>query len=301
MRWTPAGCALLLAWTPTWAQGGKLDDAGDATRDGGSSARAPSSSEAEDDEDDDAVECDACAELVFRLMLAPWSVPRTLLESERQLARWYDDYPYARSSGYVGLHYAPRYDTPTDAEPLTTGPERERSQRWAGQASLEGGANLDGVGRGGVRARLLMPVPIELEAEGIGFVEQDATNTDWASLSAARLQWRFAEATSVQLRTGVGLLHWYEDAHANDPEPLQAHERSTLGFDLGYGFDAYVSAPFVLSGEGHVGALGAAFTWQARATLGVLFGPVEWYAGYQEVSIGGVSLGGPVTGLRAFL
>jgi hypothetical protein len=71
--------------------------------------------------------------------------------------------------------------------------------------------------------------------------------------------------------------------------------------DLGYGFDAFVGKPFVLSVDGRAGILRRAFTWQARATLGAMFGPIEWYAGYDEVNIGGVSLGGPVTGLRAFL
>lgn len=293
--------ALLLMLAPSLAFAGKLDDAGDATRDDRNSDSYSSSSDDDDDDEASEVECDVCAEFVLRLMLAPWWVPRDVLGSERQIALWYDDYPYARSAGYVGLRYEPEWDTPTYAEPVTTGPEREQGQRWAAQASLEGGANLEGVGRGGVRARLLMPVPIELEAESIGFLEQDVDGTDWATLSAGRFNWRFAEATSVQFRSSVGLVHWYEDSQGNETEPLTPEQRSRLGFDLGYGFDAFVARPFILNAEGHVGAVGGAFTWQARGTLGAMFGPVEWYAGYQEVNIGGVSLGGPVTGVRAFL
>jgi hypothetical protein len=292
--------ALLIAGAPSLAFAGKLDEAGDATREDEDSG----SDSWSDDEDDDSVttvECDACAYLLVRVIFSPWSLPRELLESDRQTELWYDDYPYARSYGYVGLRYEPLPETPRYAEPVTTGVERDRSQRWAAQASLEGGANLDGVGRGAIRARMLMPVPIELEVEAAGLVEQDPSGTDWATLSAGRLNWRFAEATSVQFRTSVGVLHWFEDADANDGDELSAEQRTTPGFDFGYGFDAFVHRPFILSAEGHLGALGEAFTWQARATLGAMFGPVEGYAGYQELNVGGVSLGGPLAGIRAFL
>jgi hypothetical protein len=233
-------------------------------------------------------------------LFAPWSVPRELLGSERQLDLWYDDYPYARSSGYVGLRLRPFDDSRPESE-TTTGPDPAGGQRWAAQAAVEGGANLDGIGRGALRARLLMPVPLELEFEGIGFLEEDAGTTDWATLSAGRLVWRFAEATTVQFRTGLGVLHWYEDDDPQAEVPLTRAERERLGVDLGYGFDAFVHRPFVLAFEGRLGALGEAFLWQARGTLGAMWGPVEWYAGYHEVNVGGVSLGGPVTGLRGFL
>jgi hypothetical protein len=290
---------LLALLVPAVAAAGKLDDAGRATR---QSPAADEDRDESDDDEDSGAECgEACAELFVQVLLLPWSLPRAALGSERQLERWYDDYPYATRAGYVGLRYAPL----PDMSPLRDSYPRDEvapsAQRWAAQARIEGGANLDGVGRAGALARLLTPAPVELEASWLGFLERDGAGLDWAHLSGLRLNWRFAEASSIQFRTGIGYQHWFEDREPLAESPLTAEQRSRPGADLGYGFDAFVAKPFLLSAEGRVGVLGNAFSWQARATLGALFGPVEWYAGYDEVNIGGVSLGGPVTGLRGFL
>lgn len=299
---------LPLLWAtsvPRVALAGKLDDAGRATRHSPSSHVSSSDRDDEDDgdeDDDGSSDCDEdCAELVAEVLLLPWSLPRALLASNRQVELWYDDYPYAKRSGYVGVRYEPLPAAmgAVAAEPQE-GPEAG-AQRWAGQARVEGGANLDGVGRAGAVVRVLMPVPIELEAAWLGFVERDGSTTDWAQLSGLRLNWRFAESRTVQFRTSLGYQHWFEDEEPLSGQPLTDEQRSQPGADLGYGFDAFVGKPFVLAAEGRLGVLGQALTWQARATLGAMFGPVEWYAGYDEVNIGGVSLGGPVTGLRGFL
>jgi hypothetical protein len=280
---------------------GKLDDAGDRIRE---SHRTSTSDESDDDESDDDGESDcsaACAELVAQVVLLPFSLPRVVLGSDRQVELWYDDYPYANRAGYVGHRYEPLSgaELPMDSE-LQNAPEPGK-QRWAAQGRVEGGATFDGIGRAAALARVLMPVPIELEASWLGFAEREGPATDWAQLSGLRINWRFAEARTVQFRTSLGYQHWFEDSESGSDEPLTHDERSRPGAELGYGFDAFVGKPFVLSAEGRIGLLGQTYSWQARATLGAMFGPVEWYAGYDEVNVGGVSLGSPIAGLRGFL
>lgn len=290
--------SLLLATFTHPARAGGLDDAGRATRERPSGGHEDAE-ESEHDSSSDSDCDDACAEAVAQILFLPWSAPRAVLASDRRVERWYDDYPYARRAGYLDLRY--------EAPPGFAGDESEANpapagdQVWAAQARVEGGANLEGVGRAGVLARLLMPVPIELEVSWLGLAERDGPALDWAQLSGLRLNWRFAEARSVQFRTGIGYQHWVEDAETSGAEPLTDEQRSQPGAELGYGFDAFVGKPFVLSAEGRVGVLGQAFSWQARATLGAMWGPLEWYAGYDELNVGGVSLGGPIAGLRGFL
>ena len=105
----------------------------------------------------------------------------------------------------------------------------------------------------------------------------------------AHLSVRFAYNESWQFRIGLGSRH------------LISEGESSLGFDSVYGIDVFLGRPFVLGLEGHLGNLGAAFSWQLRAQLGVLLGPVEFFGGYDALGIGSATINGPVAGLRLWL
>jgi hypothetical protein len=160
----------------------------------------------------------------------------------------------------------------------------------SGQVRAEGGYILGGVYRGGFGARLMTPLPLELDVNFHALAEPLPDNTvDRSTFGNAHLGFRFAQSERVQFRTGLGHQQ-FADRQGIEP-----------GIDFFYGFEAELGAHLILAVGGNLGSAGHAFVGQARATLGVMLGRVEMYAGYDHVSIGGVLLGGPTAGLRAWL
>jgi hypothetical protein len=82
--------------------------------------------------------------------------------------------------------------------------------------------------------------------------------------------------------------------------------RSVFGIDALYGIDIFWIRPLTTSLEMTAGSLGSAWVFEPRATMGVVIGSGEVYAGYDALWIGSTNggptanLGGPVVGLRAY-
>lgn len=81
---------------------------------------------------------------------------------------------------------------------------------------------------------------------------------------------------------------------------------SVFGIDALYGIDIFWIRPLTTSLEMTAGSLGSAWVFEPRATMGVVIGFGEVYAGYDALWIGSTNggptanLGGPVVGLRAY-
>jgi len=217
-----------------------------------------------------------------------------VLEPMDRGAPRFEDYPYSRGSNGLVVYPAPE---PTDA--VVEPPMDDESavleapapgKPIAGQIRAEGSYILGGVYRGGLVARLMTPFRLELDGNFFAFAEPlDDGSVDRSTFGNAHLGVRFAESEHVQFRTGLGYRQ-YADQRSIEP-----------GIDFFYGFEAELGAHLVLAAGVNAGSAGHAFVGQARASLGVMIGRFEIYAGYDHVSIGGVALGGPTAGIQAWL
>lgn len=291
------------------AHGGKIDDAGSAAR-GDSSTRDVPRKPHEDSGESSSSECgEACFELVRVVVLAPWSIPRELLGPHEHTSYLYADYPYRGSSRSL-IHFERPSASHSFLEPESHDDARsEQTQRFAAQVDIEAGTAFD-LHRAGFGLRLMLPIPVELDARWLGLWEPQQGSDDYAAFGHEHVTWRFAQSGSVQFRSGVGLQHFIENSPSDEQEPFPNEPGASLepgltspqvhhvGGDFFYGFEALVGDPLVLSGQLHLGWVGQAFVWQARTTLGVMLGPVEAYGGYHHIDLGGVPLGGPAAGAR---
>lgn len=71
-----------------------------------------------------------------------------------------------------------------------------------------------------------------------------------------------------------------------------------FGVNVHLGFDLACRQPWIFSTSADLGNLGSAFVVHGRATLGYLWNRCEFLGGYDYLSIGGVSLQGPLAGIR---
>jgi hypothetical protein len=286
------GFAVALLATP--ASAGKLADAGRATRSSSSSSSSRSSS--------DSGTSGCCdrggSDFAILILSSPWTGPYYALETDQRGAPVYEDYPYARGSN--GLLRYPTLEAEADAGEgkVDSATNEERSEAVAprsgksvaAQLRAEGGYILGGLYRGGLGARLMTPGRLELDANFHTFAEPLPNGLDdRATFANVHLGLRFAQSEHVQFHTALG---YQQFADAQGVEP---------GIDFLYGFEVEPGAHLVLSFSGDLGSAGQAFVGQARASLGVMVGPIEVFAGYDHISIGGVELGGPDAGIRAWL
>lgn len=287
------GLASFLISSP--ANAGKLADAGRAARTppSSSSSRSSSSSSSCDvhsSRDDDGTG----AAIAILILTSPWTLPNMALEPTDRGAPTFEDYPYSRGSNGL-LRYPASQPAESGEEPpvrdASTDDETPVSKKTVlGQIRAEGSYILGGVYRGGLGARLMMPFRLELDGTFYALAEPLGDgNVDQATFADAHLGVRFAESEHVQFHTGFGY-EQYADQRSTEP-----------GFDFFYGFEAELGARLVLAAGVDAGAVGHAFVGQARASLGVMIGRFEIYAGYDHVSIGGVALGGPTAGVQAWL
>lgn len=254
------------------------------------------------------------------ILSSPWLLPHMALESRRapgsvERTR-FAPYPYAYgASGHIVSELPPTTlptdhgifeidgavllgddpnstgTTPPDPPPAEpTDPGAEHGYPVAFQLSGETGLDLGGtIWRHQLGARFQFPWRLDVDTDWALFSEYTNKNSDHMVLGREHLALRFAESAKVQFRTGIGARHLWDS------------QGWVHGFDLTYGFDAFPARPIVLSAEGSLGSLGKAFAPTVRATLGVLIGPVEIAAGWDQRWISDVTFGGPLVALRGWL
>jgi hypothetical protein len=124
------------------------------------------------------------------------------------------------------------------------------------------------------------------------FVEQlpaPRGGVDQLLIGDLNLTLRIAQHEQAQVYAGLGVRGLIDGAS------------STAGINTTYGLDLFPLAPLVISLQGDLGHLGAAFYLEGRATLGVTLGRLELYAGYEATLIGDVGFHDPTFGLRIWL
>ena len=190
-------------------------------------------------------------------------------------------FPYRR--GFAGYHVRGE-DGP--------GPGR----RSAANASVEGAYLYDDVWRGAASLRVAF-VPVEIVSRTSYLVEApEGDPVDAMYLGDAAIMFVPAREREYTVRIGGGIRYMIDGR-----TPGLGRRDYAMGFDFGAGFDLFPRRPLVVSGRVDAGHLWKAWVLQARATVGVIAGPIELYAGYDHLQIARARLGGPVLGVRGWL
>jgi len=264
--------ALFIGLTPTGALAGKLDKVAKEIRSGSSSA---SNDNGYDRDSFDSDYHGEYSESVVDIILFPWRLPYKLIDDGRNRNLGFAAYPYSGDTdGYLRANDK---TTPSFTDQLAF--------RLRGDASYQ----MDGLWRGAIGARILLPMRFELDSEWRLYKENNRGETqDSAIIGNAHLAYRFAQNAYLQFRTGVGYQQWIDE------------EGSEYGLDFTYGFDAFPGRPWIISLDAGLGSLGAAFVARVRATVGVNIASVEFLAGYEYIDVNGIALTGPLLGARSW-
>lgn len=158
---------------------------------------------------------------------------------------------------------------------------------FAGRAGFQWGSDFDNLQWRGISFLLEHRCGLGIGLQWDSFAEtQVGASADRLHLADLNLLYRLIEGERFQWRAGLGV-DWIGD---------------TAGTDAGINFttqaDLYPLAPWHLSGELDVGALGDAEALHAAVRAGVCLDRWELFGGYEHREIGGVRLGGPVFGLQ---
>jgi len=172
----------------------------------------------------------------------------------------------------------------------------ERSTRtWRLDATAEGAYAFNDTARTNAGVRIFSGA-LELSASANLFVAPYGTGAsvfgtviDTAWLGDVGGSLASPTADGVHFHYGGGALYWNNEGQG-----------ATGGYGS-YGIDFFPLDPIIISTVAKVGGLGGQWYFDIRGTAGVSLGQIEAYVGYSHLSVGGVSLGGPLMGIRMWL
>lgn len=100
------------------------------------------------------------------------------------------------------------------------------------------------------------------------------------------VMWDLFPTDRLRTRAGVGF-NWLSDQYGSE-----------AGLNLTLATELRITKRILMTGEVDFGNLGDADLIHSRVTAGFQHGPVEWYAGYDHLDIGGIEIQGVIGGLR---
>jgi hypothetical protein len=273
-----------------------------ASNSGRSSSSDEASSSANDDTGDPSLFGQIAGALFVDVVLSPFTLPHAALEAGPAPPGGWSllSRPYEGGARGYFVHVAPTSGSdasPDDVpEPDLRAISPDARRDVAFQLAAEGMLPAEHVGRVQARARLLTVTRFDLDTAYARYFEEDSGGGATSAWSGqTHVTYRFAQGERAQFRAGLGLRHWADD------------RGSTFGLDLIYGVDIFWARPITTSLEVTGGWVGDAWAFGARATLGVVLGHGELYAGYDATWMGDTAasgatanLGGPVAGVRAY-
>ncbi len=219
--------------------------------------------------------------LALYIVASPWWLPHAALGDQWGRPFAYLSHPYADGhSGYVlqAGRDAPGHDA------------SGRAVLGAGtsvRASVEGGLIDPTMTRFGLAGRISGSSRFEVETRWDLFSEAlpgGAIDQLW--LGDVTVTWQHAVGRHGQFRSGLGV------------RALVDRGETTYGINFTYGMDLYPVRPLVLHAAVDLGTVGQAVVTQVQASFGLMLGPLELYAGYDQTWIDDIDLGGPTVGLR---
>ena len=209
------------------------------------------------------------AKAVVTVVTSPIWAPQEILEDDGVSPGYFLRYPYA--DGNVGSMAA------------------DEVKAFAGRVLVEGSRDFAGVDRG--RGHFLLTSASRLGVQvGWTYMTEEISGggVDALSIVKARPFYRFAQHAKVQMRIGLGSQWMLDDAGTEE------------GLSVSYEADFFWQEPLVVSACLEAGGLGNASASGWRVTAGVIVSSAEFYAGYDSVTIGSVTIRGPVAGARVW-
>ncbi|MDA1014728.1 MAG: hypothetical protein O3A00_09795 [Planctomycetota bacterium] len=269
--------AMLLAYTSTATADGKLSALRDEVR-----SESPSpDSEPEpkkrvdhehdhcDDDDDDSF----LGSVFLFAITSPWWAPIAAFDTGHAQAAQFPEHPYDNVPGALVIMSEQKDDIST----------------WIARLRTEYGTDFDGLHRIGGKLLLDTSERIGFDADWNVWEEDMARGfKDSLWTGDANLVYRFAQNEHIQFRSGLGVA-WLRDSAATD-----------FGFNSTYSVDIYPRWPWSLSAELDLGKLGRESRTHFRATAGVVWSSLEFYAGYDILKVGSTTLDGVVFGFQVW-
>lgn len=239
-----------------------------------------SSSRSSRDRDDDWDDDDDCDESLFGRIFgppivfalsSPWWGPHVMLDDD--FANWADfaEAPYA--DGHDGFL-------------LIESAGRETGRVWTSRLTVDSGHDFDDLHRIGTRLVVDTSARLGFDTEWNQWVERVPGGHDSLSTGDFNVVIRFAQQEQVQFHSGLGF-NWLADA-----------DDSEFGFNFTYGVDLFPHDPWIVSSTLDLGTLGGAGLLHSRTSVGVIFGGVEVFTGFDYQRIGSADLHGLTAGLR---
>ena len=201
---------------------------------------------------------------------SPFWAPHWLLDDNYSVPEYFPRFPYDNTPGYL-------------VEQGTPAPSRS----FAGRLDADYVEAFDHLDL--INAHLLISTTSRLEFDGrIQHLGEPLGNgrEDELWIGDCNVMFRFAQSSSAQFRAGLGI-NWLNDPGQTD-----------LGFNFTYGVDVFPVKPLIFSTVMDAGTLGHAGMFRFRATAGAIYGPIEFYTGYEYTDIGRASWNGLIGGVR---
>jgi hypothetical protein len=207
--------------------------------------------------------------------------------------------PQGIGPGGYGLGYPGKRRPPLHAPDYAYSPypyaQEGSSRTWRLDATAEGAYAFNDTARTNVGVRIFSGA-LELSASANLFVAPYGTG---ATVFGTRVETAWLgdvggslaspTADGVHFHYGGGALYWNNEGQG-----------ATGGYGS-YGIDFFPLDPIIISTVAKVGGLGGQWYFDIRGTAGVSLGQIEAYVGYSHLRVGGVSLGGPLMGIRMWL
>jgi hypothetical protein len=216
------------------------------------------------------------------LVIAPFVLPMFLLDDNYKQTLPFTPYPYVNDyHGYQIM--APEWAKAYYSVDTTDIPRKS----WAVRVSVENGNDFDGMNRAGGQlkveheSRWGIFTHWDYFAESLGNGRYDQT-----VIGDTNVTFRFAQNEMASMYAGVGF------------RVLTDRQQSNYGVNFTYGGDWFPVQPWIVSFQVDGGTLGSATVFHGRASIGAIWHGVEFFTGYDYLSIGSVNLQGPMAGLR---
>lgn len=260
-------CASLAAFSAgAAAQDGKLERVSETVRDGFSAAEPDGDWEWGGGFDD------GMFALLFEFLMAlPVEVPRALLHDEGSTAG-FAERPYSGPAGFWLAEPDPG------------------ASAWSLRPRLEFGTDFGDLERTGLALQAEHASRLGFEVAWSHWSEDTGGGSrDELELGDANFVVRLAQGPTAAVRAGLGF-NWLHDDYGSE-----------LGFNSTYAVELLPARPWHAGFELDLGTLGDAFYMHLRAEAGLLLGPLELYAAYDNFDLDGVDLDSLAVGLRGWL
>ena len=212
----------------------------------------------------------------------PFWVPAALFDQENKL---FPKYPYARSGAGLVM--------PTDCDPLDNVAEYWDNalitKGWALRVSTDVGGNFDDLRRAGGQIFLDTNFYRLGVLANVNYYRESGTGGDPSALTSdVNLTYRLTQCEWLQMHFGLGARTW-----------------SSLGDFSGgvnafYRGDVYPIRPVNVSTVSEIGNLDQTLYMHVRAQVGAHWRHGEVFLGYDWTRLAGVTLQGPLVGLRVW-